>query len=521
MCNQRCTVPPCPALEEKIIRSKRMLLAGEPLPDEPTVDVLDLRSATRILTRAPKTRAHTLVSPSNQFVPTLGTRRALVLLIDFSDKAAGQHQGHYQDMLFSVGSYPTGSMRDYYREASYNLLDVTGEVSGSGGPTEGWYRAPETKTFYTNNDYGFGDYPRNAQKLVEDAVDLAAPYVDFAQYDNDGDGVVDALVIIVAGSGGEVTGSTGDVWSHKWEIAPRTIDGVQIQTYFMAPEDGRVGVMAHELGHLLLKWPDLYDTDYSSRGTGSWDLMAGGSWNDGGNTPAHPTAWCKFKAGWINPTIIADSWQSVTLQPYATHPDVIRLPIGDSSSKEYFLISNRQQTKFDRYLPGQGCIIEHVDDNQLNNTDESHYLVNIEQADGQAHLNSNANPGDADDAFPTSSNNAFTASTTPSSRAYDGSDSKIAVTNIERSGDLISADISVGEAPAKMWHTGKTVLQTYTTYHSANAWAQIEGLGWRKVEPGSAGGVASVFLTLCNAQASSVSVDVYADDKMIYRVYLL
>jgi hypothetical protein len=36
----------------------------------------------------------------------------------------------------------------------------------------------------------------------------------------------------------------------------------------------------HELGHLLLGQPDLYDTDYSSRGTGRWDLMAGGSWNN-------------------------------------------------------------------------------------------------------------------------------------------------------------------------------------------------------------------------------------------------
>lgn len=521
MCNHRCIVPPSPELEEKIIRSKKMLLAGQTLPDEPTVDVLDLRSATRILTRAPRTRAHTLVSPTIEFAPILGTRRALVLLVDFSDKAANEPQGHYHDMLFSVGSYATGSMRDFYREASYSQLDVDGEVSGTGGPTSGWYRAPQTKEFYTNNDYGFGTYPRNAQKLVEDAVDLAAPHVNFAQYDNDGDGVVDALVIIAAGSGGEVTGNTGDIWSHKWGINPKTVDGVQVQTYFMAPEDGRVGVMSHELGHLLMKWPDLYDTDYTSRGTGRWDLMAGGSWNDGGNTPAHPTAWCKLKAGWINPVTIANAQQSVTIQPYATHSQVYKLPVGGSASKEYFLVTNRQQTKFDSHLPGEGCIIEHVDDNQVNNTDETHYLVDIEQADGQSHLNSNANSGDAGDPFPTATNNAFAMGTTPNSNAYDGSDSKVAVTNIQRSGDLITADINVGGGAAMEWHTNKSVLQTYTTYHSQNAWARIQDLGWRKIETGSADGVTNMFQALCVAQANNRSVSVFVDDSKIYRMYLL
>lgn len=48
-----------------------------------------------------------------------------------------------------------------------------------------------------------------------------------------------------------MTGNKDDIWSHKWGIAPRTVDAVKVSGYFMAPEDGRVGVMAHELGHLF------------------------------------------------------------------------------------------------------------------------------------------------------------------------------------------------------------------------------------------------------------------------------
>lgn len=224
------------------------------------------------------------------------------------------------------------------------------------------------------------------------------------------------------------------------------MDGVKVQSYFMAPEDGRVGVFSHE--HLLLGWPDLYDTDYSSAGTGGWDLMAGGSWNNAGNTPAHPTAWCKTKVGWVDPVTLFNQQQSVTIKPYANNAQVYKLPVGSATSKQYFLVSNRQQAGFDVHLPGEGCLIEHVDDNQSNNTDETHYLVDVEQCDGKSNLNKNANRGDATDPFPCGTNNRFTQDTTPSSRVYDGSDSNVSITNIARSGDDITADINVGGGAA-------------------------------------------------------------------------
>ncbi len=519
-CKSLCIMPPAPELEEKIIRSKARMVAGAALPAAGTydIDVLDVRTLHLITNRPNSTRAHTLVSPTADFAPVTGNRRALVLLVDFSDKAATQNQAHFSDMLFSTGTYATGSMRDYYREASYGKLDVTGEVSGTGGPTAGWYRAPQTKDYYTNGNYGFGTYPRNAQKLAEDAIDLAAPHVNFANYDNDGDGFVEALVIICAGSGGEQTSNTGDIWSHKWSITPRLVDGVRVDRYFMAPEDGRVGVMAHELGHLLMGWPDLYDTDYSSRGTGRWDLMAGGSWNNNGNTPAHPSAWCKTQVGWVTPTEVFNATQSVTIQPYAEHPEVFKLPIGSTGSKEYFLVSNRQQTKFDSHLPGAGCIIEHVDDNQSNNTDETHYLVDIEQADGRRDLNTNANSGDASDPFPFGSNDRFTVDSTPSSKTYAATDSKVAVTNIARSGSNITATIQVGTVSGggPTWASNLAVTATYATVESANAWAITAGSGWRQIKATSADGVTNTLNVLTEVLASGGQAHVLGDAQYIY-----
>ena len=128
---------------------------------------------------------------------------------------------------------------------------------------------------------------------------LANPHVNFAPYDNDGNGFVDAFIVVHAGRGAEETGNQNHIWSHKWVLtgSPLNADGTKIFGYLTIPEDSKIGVCAHELGHLLFGWPDLYDTDGSSEGLGNWCLMGGGSWNGNGDIPAHPSAWCKVEPG--------------------------------------------------------------------------------------------------------------------------------------------------------------------------------------------------------------------------------
>ena len=518
-----CIMPPEPGAQDKIHRAKKRMLMGEALPERAASDsdTLDSRTFTIIASRPSKTRPDTLVSRTQQLASITGTRRPLVLLVDFTDLPSTRPQAEIGDMLFSSGTYPTGSMRDFYQEASYGTLDVNGTVF----PTGGWYRAPDLKTHYTDNNFGiYGTYPNNAQKLVEDAIDLADadPSVNFADFDADGDGAVDALVVIAAGVGGEQSLNTSDFWSHKRDISsPKTVNGVQVHKFFIAPENGRVGVMAHELGHLLMGWPDLYDTDYSSRGTGKWDLMAGGSWNGSprGDTPAHPVAYLKARAGWVNPVTIFDASQTASIPPYATNDKVYKLPIGSSTSKEYFLLSNRQKTGFDTDMPGDGLIIEHVDENQANNTDESHYLVDVEQSDGNRDLNNDTNSGDATDPYPSPATDTFTGTSTPNSNSYGGASSNVAVVNIARSGTNITADISVGAVTG--WHYNKKVLMTYAHHTSHAAWANVESVGWRRIKEGAPDGVTNIFDVCCQAAAKGRNVHVYADKDFIHTIYLV
>jgi len=130
-----------------------------------------------------------------------GTKKQIVILIDFSDNSANQSahsSSYYDNLLFNSGN--SQSLTSYYKEVSYNNLTII-------GITLGWYRSSHSYSYYVDNDYGLGDdYPQNVQGLVEEAVTLANPYVDFSQYDNDGDGYVDHLFIVHAGPGAVIFG---------------------------------------------------------------------------------------------------------------------------------------------------------------------------------------------------------------------------------------------------------------------------------------------------------------------------
>jgi immune inhibitor A len=517
-------VPPSPQLEQKILKTKQRFLTGESLPKKTTLDILDLQSFVLIAQRPAYTRPHTLSAPSpvSTSSPVIGERRALVLLVDFQDNPSSKLRQHYIDMLFSSGKYPTGSLRDYYYEASYHKLTITGDVSGGDskgeGSDKGWYRAPKACSYYADQKYGFGEYPKNATRLVEDAVDLAAGHVDFANYDVDGDGEVDALFIVHAGLGAEVSGLTSHIWSHISNIPPKTVDGVRVSRYSMEPEDGNSGVFCHELGHVF-GLPDLYDYDMDSAGTGSWDLMAGGSWNNGGLTPAHPVGWCKVRLGWVKPQLVSGSLESIILKPSIQYQETYRMPAG-GNEKEYFLIENRKRTGFDSYIPGEGLMVQHVDENQRNNNDQGHYLVDIEQCDGRCDLNKNANRGDGEDLFPTKDNNSFSAKTKPSSKTYSGEDSRVELKNIRRSGENIIIDLSIddgstGEVPEAIWHYEQRITMAFA--HSSQwAWAHISGLGWRRIKEKAV----DVFSLCGQAIAGGHKAHVYADDSFIYEINL-
>jgi immune inhibitor A len=381
------------------------------------------------------------------------TLKPLVICVDFSDKVHSHDTSEFSLLLFSKDfAFSSGSMRDFYLENSYGKLDLVGGVTG-------WYRMPQPYSYYVWGNNGLGSYPNNAQKLAEDAVDSADAHLNLSDYDHNHDGWVDALIIVHAGPGAEETGSDDDIWSHSGFMSITfNKDGVKLHEYIMGPEisgDGlaKMGVFAHEFGHTL-GLPDLYDNDYSSEGLGNWSVMARGSWNNEGKTPAHFDAWCKYKLGFSQVDRLRENRTNVDILQAETSPISYRLWNLGGGGTQYFLVENRQKTGFDSYLPGEGLLIYHVDEVWSNNnewcpgdTASPHYKVALEQADGGFELEGcygSPNRGDGGDTFPGWDNKpAFEDTTTPSSRDYYNNPTRVAVWNISDSDSVMHANMDI------------------------------------------------------------------------------
>jgi hypothetical protein len=128
--------------------------------------------------------------------------RALVILVDFDDHPAdgglvsGLTAEDFRYHLFSQDSTATGSLTDYYLEASYGNLLIEGDVYG-------WYRMPLDYENYVGSRYGTQSEEPNARTMARDAVIAADADVDFSQYDYNFDGEVDAFFVVHSGPGAE------------------------------------------------------------------------------------------------------------------------------------------------------------------------------------------------------------------------------------------------------------------------------------------------------------------------------
>ncbi len=73
-----------------------------------------------------------------------------------------------------------------------------------------------------------------------------------------------------------------------------------------------------------------------------------------------------------------------------------------------------------------------------------------------------------------------------------------------------------------MWFNNKIVASAFASNDSEWAWANIEGLGWRRIKDGTCDGVANIFTIMCAAKAKDRPVNVEIDtDNLITTAYLL
>lgn len=359
----------------------------------------------------------------------------LTILVDFDDVQTSIASAEVASLL-NDDDYATNgnacSVREYLRRMSGGALQFRNEVQGP-------FRLAHKKSYYEGN-----------RDLVSDALEAAhRGGVDFSRYASRPDKIVDSIIILYAGA----KLFKGALWPASGDTA-KTYDGVTTNYWLktaLGPDAAglRIGTLVHETGHLLCRFPDLYD--YGERdgnldpsyGLGRYCAMAGGEKLDDERTPAPICAYLRHLAGWC--TNVVELNEGGTFQ--ARHGDYTTVQrYRTTKANEYFLVENRFATGLDQHLPSSGLAIYQCDTQGSNEwedgTPAKHYQVLLLQADGKGDLQNDRNGGDAGDLFGAVAGPALTDRTTPNSKMWNGRDSGMRVSAISAPGLEITFTIS-------------------------------------------------------------------------------
>lgn len=377
--------------------------------------------------------------------------KGLVILAQFADKKFDSKYGnaYFTEMLNKEGFKQynaTGSARDYFVDSSNGAFipefDVYGPVT-----------LPQNMAYYGGNDL-YGNDLRPAQ-MVRDACKGLDEEINFKEYDIDGDGYVDNVFVFYAGLGEASSGEEDTVWPHQWNLASArinlTLDGVIIDKYACSNElEGSmpcgIGTFVHEFSHVL-GLPDLYATVNDGDWTpGDWSVMDMGSYSNNGRTPPSYSSYERNALGWVDLVEITGP-ANIRLESLTGSNKACIIPT--PKQNEFFLLENRQKEGWDKYIPGHGMLIWHIDynnsvweDNEVNNK-QSHNYVDIEEASGTYRGSAAAY------AFPGTKNvTSFTDDTTPSMQTWAGVKLNLPITDIKEVNGIIKFKVAGGRGDA-------------------------------------------------------------------------
>ncbi|MEU0071399.1 immune inhibitor A domain-containing protein [Streptomyces sp. NPDC006332] len=247
------------------------------------------------------------------------------------------NQQHFEQLYFGTGKN-TESLKKYYEKQSSGRYSVEGEVTD-------WVKVPYNEARYGSNDattgawYAVRDgvtaWVAQREEAGDTPAEIKAELAEFDQWDrndfdgdgdfNEPDGYIDHFQIVHAGedesAGGGAQGEDA-IWAHRWfafgtdagstgpegnKLGGTQIGdtGIWVGDYTIQPENGGLGVFAHEYGHDL-GLPDEYDTSGGGENsTGFWTLMSSGSWlgtgkESIGDLPGDMNSWDKLQLGWLD-----------------------------------------------------------------------------------------------------------------------------------------------------------------------------------------------------------------------------
>ena len=342
----------------------------------------------------------------------------LVIVVDFDDSPSQVGR----DVLQAKGLLDGDNGAQGYIE----------QLTGGTSSLELTYVEQVIRATHDSTDYGHdqdgdrdvGIMDGGPAALAEQVISEAAHSVDWGEFDLDGDGAIDRLLILhTARPQEDGSGASSRIWSHFGPLVdPVSVSGgLKVHHYTMASlrSSNYRGTMIHEMLHQIGA-VDLYavhdeTVSQSWFGVGGWDVMASGNWNGNGAIPAMPMAASMQLLGVDRYTDVnTDGWiedgdscryPTIDIAPISQGADAHRIKIAEG---EWLWMENRDNTDFDSRLPGHGLLVSvqnsNVGDLEGNavNHDVGMPWLYVVEADGGDELQRAADKGSATDPFQSS-----------------------------------------------------------------------------------------------------------------------
>jgi M6 family metalloprotease-like protein len=230
------------------------------------------------------------------------------------------------------------SVRDYFLQNSGGFFTIDAAA------VLGWYPADKSASYYwgppdTGDTNGDGWVNPHVEKWAE-AIRKADVEFDFRPFDRDpfdGNLRPDELGLVIVIPQNSPFGDNRAAVGREFPVPePLVVDGVAVstiaETYIGSPPN--LGLVAHELSHLLLGTGDMYFNFYQPFAAGDYSLM------DRTYKTTHLDPFAKLKFGWLRPKIIFRSGR-YSIADIETRHEVLVLLDPRRGPDEYFLVENR------------------------------------------------------------------------------------------------------------------------------------------------------------------------------------
>ena len=318
--------------------------------------------------------------------PPEGSPSVLVIPIQFSDVTAAS-KGYNIDTIKKAfngksGSTSYYSVDEYYYLSSYGALDLDITV------LDQWFTPKYPSKYYMNKTVEYNGIEQDIgdQMIMDEALAYLDGIMDLSKFDSDGNGYIDAVVMINTLA---VNSDSHFTWGYRfWNIYENEASYLNKYDYvsagdyawmsygFMHESIDRFGrpiytdkrvintkTYIHEIGHILGA-EDYYDTSYEDPAGPLYgkDMMDS---SVGDHNP-----YTKFSYGWIESSRLVTTSGSITLtlEDFSKNGDTIIVANNFDPAlgvyQEYYVIMYYKPTglnnSYKKYFDREGIVIYHV-----------------------------------------------------------------------------------------------------------------------------------------------------------------